>query len=235
MSRPRRPYRTLTPGRGTTGMITIVTAIKDANLTPIDGKTLLKAGETKVYELNLQGMLRTYTQRVSFNNLITGGFIKVEVTDSASVEPVADPVKNPENLENLTVGDQDDDESSEEDQDDDESSEEDNEEEGGAEQSELSSREENMVPPATDDKAPELSPQGENVDPLLSIPVDDKPFNITENERRKKLTALEGLGVTIVDQILNMDGPTVEEIRSIRRFPKSREGLAEKVLEILGQ
>ena len=66
MSRPRRPYRTLTPGRGATGMKTLVTALKDVNLTPIDGKTLLKAGETKVYELNLQGMLRTYTQRITF-------------------------------------------------------------------------------------------------------------------------------------------------------------------------
>lgn len=239
-----RPYRRFIPGRGEQ-ITTVVRALADADLTSIDGQTILQAGQTKVFPFDLQASLRTYEQRKTLNRLLGSRAIELrrQHTETPDVVPTPSSSSSDSSDADPVSGSSADLESSD------------------LVSSSSSTEEEVEDQSAADDAAADepapgvtdlLSPDGESseaeaeepveeaeqpVDPLLGDPLLDAPLSeqtdrLSDDDKRALLSELAGVGRTLIDRLLALESPTVEQVLALPRFPKD-EQTAAKACEIL--
>lgn len=76
----KRKYRQYTPGR-TPGVKTIIRAIRETDLTEVDGRTRLRPGESREFNFDLQSSVRSYTQWKSLARQLACGACTLEVLE----------------------------------------------------------------------------------------------------------------------------------------------------------
>jgi hypothetical protein len=91
----KRKYRQYIPGR-TPGVHSIITAVRDTDLTEVDGKTRLKPGESITFDFDLMAGVRSYTQWKSLARQISGGACKLEVRRNRQCELEPDLALKPQ-------------------------------------------------------------------------------------------------------------------------------------------
>lgn len=74
----KRKYRQYTPGR-TPGVHSTITAVRDTDLTEVDGRTRLRPGESITFEFDLMAGVRSYTQWKSLARQLACGACTLEV------------------------------------------------------------------------------------------------------------------------------------------------------------
>lgn len=90
----KRKYRQYVPGRNP-GVTTTITAIRDIDLSEVDGHTRLKPGESIVFDFDLSASVRSYTAWKNIMRQVDGGACTLllervdEKEAAAATEPVA--------------------------------------------------------------------------------------------------------------------------------------------------
>ena len=237
----RSRFRRFIPGRGTGR--TIITAVKNTDLTAIDGSTVLKAGETKIYDFDLSSSLRTYLQRKTLNHLVDSGHIEMRrgptTEEPVATEPPDDPEESSESAEP--------EESSESAEPDEESS---SEAEGDSVVDDTVPVSEEEGAEATDEQEPdtteeETAPESPAPsDPLASMPLETEAADacgddcgcpeLSEEDRYTLLRAIKGVGEQTARALLDLPRPASDEaVKAVPRFPRESKECVAQAVEVL--